>query len=399
MALRTPPPRDAHFNNAHTSQRASHAGLEEDPHPPKRQAPTKAERRARAEAIKAQAQKSRPDRYGNVRCISCGKVLGSYEALGGHLVSVHDGENSEERRDVERSTAVAGGERRPPVLLSDGLVPILEGWPGLRLKEGGRGGGGNSLGKEKGSKGGSSLQTGAWGKPDARSEDLKQDEVLGKGGNRDGETKRKAGGRKEVRPQTDPQRLGHGKGGKEKVTMSLLAGHAAVAVSGEGHRTGAESAQGGGREGRMLNPNTAQSTEFVERRGKEREGPKKKRLSKLKKLVLKEREERAVGAAKICGGVSDDKNLEVTAPEGEAVDIDVEGLDVRIGGLTVDSVSDPSVSRERAGVRSEKASKTKLSDNSGRLPKEQGKEAGAQAGMQKEKHEPLTYVGPNVKIR
>jgi hypothetical protein len=396
MALRNPPPRDACFNNGHSFQRTDHAGLGEAPHPLERHAPTKAERRARAEAIKAQAQKSRPDRYGNVRCISCGKVLASYEALGGHLVSVHDGENSEERRDVERARAVVGKEkRRPPVLLSDGLVPILEGWPGLKAKEGE----GNSLGEETGSLGGGSLQTGAWGKSDARKKELKQDEVLGNGGHRNGETKRKAGGRKEARPQIDSQGLGPGKGGKEKVTVSLLAGHAAAAVSGEGHRSGTEIAQGGGREGKMLNPNTAHSTEFVERRGKEREGPKKKRLSKLKKLVLKEREERAVGAAEMRGGVTNNESLEVTASEEEAVGIDVQGLDGRLRGMTVDSGSDPSVSGESAGVHFENASETKLSDDSGPLRTEQGKEAGAQAGAQKERQEPVTYVGPNVKIR
>ncbi|GAQ80416.1 hypothetical protein KFL_000530420 [Klebsormidium nitens] len=363
--------------------------------------PTKAERRARAEWINSQAHQSPLDRYGNVRCLSCGKVLGSYEGLAGHLVTLHDGENSEERRAREASEAVDGGRgnRRPPVMLLDGLAPVLEALPGGALNRSGGGSGKGGLGG--GPSNWKSIVTEGKRPNGTRSSDFGVSAQSGEG--QKGKTlneERKSAGDKQ-------------QGATERVRVSLLAGHAAAAISGEGHRP---ITQGVNKDKKVANPNTAQSTGLVERRGKEREQPKKKRLSKLKKLVLQEKEmvAREGGIASLdSGGVA--VQCEVRASSGGAAETPAadhlieggseagpsEGRDRERGtrGTNGCGGAETSVSGGENTVEAGGASVFKEGDGDGKTWTEAEDDMTGLVRAHKQKQEPVTYIGPNVKIR
>lgn len=363
---------------------------------------TKAERQARAEWIKSQAQKSPLDRYGNVRCLSCGKVLGSYEGLAGHLVSLHDGENSEERRAREASEAVNEGRnsQRPPVLLSDGLAPLLEALPGGKSNrsEGGLGGGRSGFGD--------STWKGVL--TEGKSPDnmrANENQVFAQSGE----------GQKGQVPNGQKKNVGDRQQGPgERVRVSLLAGHAAAAMSGEGHRP---LTQGVDKDKRIVNPNTAQSTGLVERRGKEREQPKKKRLSKLKKVLLQEREivareggekeNDAPGGASVkdgaraanqgAAGISvGDHSREGGSEAGLS-----EGGDLGRASLIADkrNCAETRVSGCKEDLETDGASVFEEGNGDGKSRTEGADQAAGLVGAQKGKQEPVTYIGPNVKIR
>eukprot|EP00850_Spirogloea_muscicola_P011318 SM000070S21284 [mRNA] locus=s70:67975:71690:- [translate_table: standard] len=164
--------------------------------------------------VAAEARKSRMDAYGNLKCLSCGKILKMFAAMEQHLLSKHDGINSEERKFVEAqaqvtaASAATAANRRHATYMADVIAAATT----LRL----------------------------------------------------------AGG-KQTLPPVDNYR------------KASFQGTSASAQ-------GVSPVRGQYRDMQMVvNPNVASSTLLIQRRGKERLVPKKKKLSALKKVILRER--------------------------------------------------------------------------------------------------------------
>eukprot|EP00850_Spirogloea_muscicola_P017908 SM000158S02040 [mRNA] locus=s158:295160:298943:- [translate_table: standard] len=167
--------------------------------------------------VAAEARKSRMDAYGNLKCLSCGKILKMFAAMEQHLLSKHDGINSEERKFVEAqqaqvtaASAATAASKRHATYMADVIAAATT----LRL----------------------------------------------------------AGG-KQTLPPVDNYR------------KASFQGTSASTVP-----QGVSPVRGQYRDAQMVvNPNVASSTLLIQRRGKERLVPKKKKLSALKKVILRER--------------------------------------------------------------------------------------------------------------
>ena len=211
--------------------------------------------------LKAEARKSPLDRYGKLKCLTCGRLFPGYAPLEQHLKDKHNGVNSEFAYLLAgkgKAANEAGGAAKNKHALSLGdvigdTIVANAAFPAL-----GSGGGGSAVaggtwavaatkGAARGKKGGS--KAAAQSKAAALLKPAKA---------------------KRAKPQT--------------VTLSL----AAYAREGAGAGKRAAGKAGGTkrRQQVMINPNAAESSDVVVRRRKEKEGGKRKRVSKLKKIIL-----------------------------------------------------------------------------------------------------------------
>eukprot|EP00793_Prasinoderma_coloniale_P005529 PRCOL_00004937-RA len=231
--------------------------------------------------VRAEARKSPVDRYGKVKCLTCGRHFPGFAPLEQHLKDKHGGVNSETAKLLAaREGSAAGAKAKDKHAISLGNIisdTMAASFPALGGKKAAASGG----------------KKGAWGKGAAAAVKMPDAKVA-------------------AALQASAARGGGKKGGKKakSVTLSLAAyareGTAPVASILDAHAARPARKR---KEQLAINPNMAESSGVVVRRRKEKEGGKKrKRVSKLKKIILASRadREKAEHAAEGGGGTGSD---------------------------------------------------------------------------------------------
>ncbi|KAK3278798.1 hypothetical protein CYMTET_13286 [Cymbomonas tetramitiformis] len=232
-----------------------------------------------------EARKSKVDKFGKVKCLACSKVFPLYSALEQHLLIKHGGLNSPDAKLLAMATAAqqqqpaqASGKRQ-----NMQLADLFESLPSAappRAPPTAQGAAWPSLAGPK-----AAPRPSAWGLPapapgvasawpSPGRPDLSTKKAV--------ETDRRTAAKQ---PQPGPTKISAGMLG-----LSAFIKEAKVKGADQTKRSRDGRIKAGGE--LMVNPNKASSTAVQLRHGKEREEKKRKKVSRLKKIILKEREDK-----------------------------------------------------------------------------------------------------------